>query len=79
MQHRFVVSFSTLKKLSKPKKWLISSIFDKCSMLQQTHSRPNLTSYRNFHFNVTNALHDNIGSKKIKLGFPLVMKDLAKI
>ena len=49
--------------------WIISSIFDKCSMLQQTQSQPNHTSYRNFHFNefVANALHDNIGSKNISL------------
>ena len=35
-------------------------------MLQQTQSRPNHTSYRNFHFIefVANALRDNIGSKK---------------
>ena len=32
-------------------------------MLQQTQSRPDLTSYRNFYFNelVANALDDNIG------------------
>ena len=44
----------------------ISSIFDKCSMLEQTQSRTNHTSYRNFDFNefVANALRDNIGSKK---------------
>ena len=45
---------------------IFSSIFDKCSILLQTQSRQNHTSYRNFHFNeiVANALHDNIGSKK---------------
>ena len=43
----------------------ISSIFDNCSILQQTQSRPNHTSYRNFLINefVANALRDNIGSK----------------
>ena len=48
------------------KKWKISLIFDKCSMLLQTQSRLNRTSYRNFHFNefVANAMGDNIGSKK---------------
>ena len=44
-----------------------TSIFDKCSMLQQTQSQPKHTSYTNFHFNefATNALHDNKGSKKL--------------
>ena len=44
----------------------ISSIFDKCSMLQQMQSGPNHTSYRNFHFSefVANVLYDNIRSKK---------------
>ena len=51
--------------------WIISSIFDRCSMLQQTQSRPNHTSYRNFHFNifVANALSDNIGFKKSASNF----------
>ena len=45
---------------------IFSSIFDKYSILLQTQSRQNHTSYRNFHFNkfVANALHDNIGSKE---------------
>ena len=46
--------------------WIsISSIFDKCSMLQQTESPSNYTSYRNFHFNefVANVLCDNMGSQ----------------
>ena len=40
-----------------------TSIFDKCSILQQTQSRLNHTSYRNFNFNEFdgNALRDNIG------------------
>ena len=44
---------------TRPFKELISSIFDKHSMLQQTQSQPNHTSYRNFHFNefVGYALH----------------------
>ena len=44
----------------------ISSIFDKCSILQQTQSRQNHTTYRIFHFNefFANALCDNIGYKK---------------
>ena len=44
----------------------ISLMFDKCSMLQETQSRPNHTSNKNFHFNefVANALHDNIRSTK---------------
>ena len=47
---------------------IFSSIFDKCSILLQTQSRQNHTSYRNFHFNefVANALCDNIESKKKK-------------
>ena len=44
----------------------ISSIFDKCLMLQQTQSWPNYTYYRNFHFNefFAIALRDNIGPQK---------------
>ena len=41
----------------------ISSIFDKCSILQQTQSWLNHASYRNVYFYefVANALGDNIG------------------
>ena len=47
----------------------ISSIFDKYSMLQQTQSWPNHTSYINLYVNefVANVLRDNIGPKKISL------------
>ena len=46
----------------------ISSIFDKCSMLEQLQSRPNHTSKTNVYFNkfVANILCNNIGSKKKK-------------
>ena len=62
--------------------YLINTIFNKCSMLQQTQSRPNRTSYGNFHFNefVANALHDNKGLKNHPLtsgkkgGLLLVLK-----
>jgi hypothetical protein len=45
----------------------ISSIFDKCSMLEQTQSWPNQTSKAKVYFNefITNVLRENIGSKKI--------------
>ena len=45
---------------------VISSIFEKCSILIQTRSWLNHTSYRNFHFNkfVANALPDNIRRMK---------------
>ena len=48
---------------------LISSIFDKCSMLEQTQSRPNHTTKTKVYFNefVANVLRDNIGSTKISL------------
>jgi hypothetical protein len=44
----------------------ISSIFDKCSVLEQTQSRPNHTSKTKVYFNefVANVLRDNIGLKK---------------
>ena len=44
----------------------ISSIFDKCSILQQTQSQPTHTSNTKVYFNefVANALRDNIESKK---------------
>ena len=52
-----------LVSLLDVKMQIFSSIFDKCSILEQTQSRPNHTSYRNFHSNefVANALRDNIG------------------
>ena len=54
---------------SRSKNALISSIFDKCSMLLQTIWPSNHTSHTNVYFNefVANALRDNIGSKKINL------------
>jgi hypothetical protein len=44
----------------------ISLIFDKCSTLERMQSRPNNTSYINFHFNefVANALHNNTWDQK---------------
>ena len=44
----------------------ISSIFDKCSILEQTIWLSNHTSHTKVYFNefVANALCDNIGSKK---------------
>ena len=46
--------------------WYVIS-FDKCSILLQTQSGLNHSSYRNFHFNefVANPFHGNIGSKRI--------------
>ena len=57
--HKIIVTF--LENLN-----LISAIFDKCSILQQTVSRANHTFYRNFHFTefAANVLRGNIGSKK---------------
>ena len=66
---RILLEFVNSDQLRFQYEFSISSVFDKCSMLQQTQSRPNHTSYRNFHFNefVANALRDNIGSKQISL------------
>ena len=61
------IDFQDLKvpgviSIHKVQQWPISSIFNKCSMLQQKQSRPN----RNFHYNefvVGNVLRDNLGKK----------------
>ena len=46
--------------------YIISSIFDKCSIMHQTQSQLNQTSYRNFYFSefVANALYENMIRQK---------------
>ena len=59
-QRNIVRYYSTW--LEYPPQGNLINIFDKCSILQQTQSQQNHTSYRNFHFNefVANALRGNI-------------------
>ena len=60
------LNFNNLVELFFDRSNTISSIFDKCSMLEQTQSRPNHTSKTKVYFNefVANVLRDNIESKK---------------
>ena len=62
----FLLNSMCLLIVIEIKEMQISSIFDKCSMLEQTQSQPNHTSKTKVYFNefVANALRDNIGSKK---------------
>ena len=63
-----VLSKENLSSIGRVSKYIIaviSSIFDKCLILQQRQSRPNHTSNIKVYFNefVANALRDTIGSK----------------
>ena len=57
------------KEMISIRYFIFKSIFDKCSMLEQTQSRPNHTSKTKVYVNefVANVLRDNIGSKTISL------------